>query len=306
MWNNELPPEGLVTFLNPFATGYHAGVGRAADVQHAFDIPDSNVGDIRDVAMPKHVEEYVNGRTIVYSGGGDGTVKLAVAAITGHVQDDLEASASNYARHADLAEQVLYIAGPDGNANNFALSALGRFARHPTRLIGSDLAVIRPHRPGTYDVTDERGNSVRSGIFTSCFGVKAAAEIATELDERKPQLKHLPRLFRLASESILTAETLWDSRPFSADVTLTKTVGTDRVDIRRRLSAMTGFELIGSRVYAKAGRTKVNVDSTRLQPIVTWHHENRAARSAALATPSVFSLLKLPCQPCCPVNLYIR
>jgi len=272
--------DGAVSFLNPAATNYAASTARAGAAVEAFAIPEEHRHVIEDRATPQHVQQTVQGRTLVYGGGGDSTANLVAASILGDVQDNPEATANNRRRHAELATYVRYLPGPDGNANNFALSALGRLARYPSKLAAAPESRVGLHRPLLYEVRGDGGDggdTVRSGIVTSCFGLGCAALAARDLDKVKPELKQLPRPVRLGREALIAFGAVVDAPAFSIASTLTIGGETQTRDFSR----ITGIESIGSAIYAKEGRTRVNIDDTREQLVVTEGRDSRFRQQVA-------------------------
>jgi diacylglycerol kinase family enzyme len=265
----ELWPRGgtMLAFINPHSTS-HAQAGRdVRTMQQAFGVPDARLKIIEALPAPKHIQANVAGHTVVYSHGGDGTVNRVLSAITGTVQDDPAATAANLAKHRELASQLLYVAGTGGNAKNFALSALDQYTHEQAQLAEAASLGIGHHRPLVYEVLGVRGKVLRSGIVTSCIGLGASANIAAKLHKHKRQLDQYSGTERLAREALISADALLHTQPFAAKTTRLAGPKT----IRRQLPAITGFEIIGSRVYAKVGRTQVNVDDSRYQVIITHH-----------------------------------
>jgi len=281
----ELPPiEHALAFRNPYATAPREQIVLSSvDVSNAFGLADQACTVVQEMPAPRHIRANVGGRTVVSSHGGDGTVQLVVAAAIGHVRDDPEVTASNETVHRPLLEDVLYVPIANGNGNNFACSALGQYAVDPRRLADAPDLDIGFHRPLAYQVTDERGNTVRSGIATSCFGINAAAIVAAKLHQQKLQLAALGaqtvgQQRRFAKETLITARELLNVKPFSADLTVT----TGRDSAREPLRNIAGLELIGSHIYAKRGRAPVNIDDPRHQVVVATHHMSRTAGLASL------------------------
>jgi hypothetical protein len=277
------PYTNMLAWHNPDGTDHANAAHRTDAIGNAFIIPSDNRHVILDFPTPGHVQEHVNGATIIDSDGGDGSKKRHIESGIGVVTDDPEASANNFKLHRELARDILYVPVAGGNANNFALSALGRYAHEPELL---EQAAVRVglHRPLLYRVVNERGDTIRYGCAPTCIGIGGAALVATALDEQKPALKQLSeRPFgstrRTVREFTTAASTLLRADPFSAEVTL----NVNGKALREDFDALTGIEVVGSRIYAKEGRTNANIDDSNYQVVISKHHAFGPARLAGLA-----------------------
>jgi diacylglycerol kinase family enzyme len=274
----ELSPKGAIDFLNPCTTDADEAAWQAPFVHEIFGIRDDSryVTTITESAEPKHMANHMADETLVYSSGGDHTINLAIAAIIGSVEDDPQATAENLFDHTSYARHVLFVAGAGGNARNFALSALGDTSSNPGELRRTETLGIGWHRPMLYEVIDEQKEVVRSGIATTTIGVNLAARVAIRVENEKQAIKSMSRRRRLAREFHLTADEMLNTPPFSAAVTVRdgKEAATELFD------DITGFEVLGSRIYAKQGRApeSVNVDTTEKQLIIARHHRHLPMR----------------------------
>lgn len=270
--------EAEVAFTNPNAFGYDASLERASDLAITAGI--ATLETVEEIPHPKHIQTYVEGKTIAYSGGGDGTINHVVGAIIGHYRDDPEATALHAAEHTELASEIIYVAGADGTANNFPYSALGRYADKPASLIDNPAAWIGQHHPLIAEIVDENGEIVRTRVVTSCLGAGGAANAAADLEVAKPELKRYNHT-RLPREAIIALEGVVRTRAFSVVETRTVTRGHFLDRTRQVRDDISGYELVGSRIYAKAGRTHNNIDDDFQQPVVLRHKEMRNHQRAA-------------------------
>ncbi|HSX43011.1 MAG TPA: hypothetical protein VLF59_02895 [Candidatus Saccharimonadales bacterium] len=276
-------PPRMVSFLNKHATHGETADESAHSVRETFAVPHSEDTYYPLTTRPKahQIAEFSidDDQLLVYSHGGDGTVNLAVAAITGNVRNDLKRTEQNKNRHTKYAHKILYVPGAGGNANNFALSALKGYAAHPDRLARGKRFWIGYHHPLEYQIRDKDGQVTASGIATSCFGAGASATVAHELEQAKPELVQLDKHIRTRRERRLVAQELYNAQPYKAIVT----VGNERSDISRYYPEVNGIELIGSKIYAKQGRSGVNIDSPKFELFIARHIALKAARLGNLA-----------------------
>lgn len=279
--------ENYIGFLNPAATGYRASQPAIENSHPLWVASEEQAQHILELPRPKHIQEGIGGLTLIYSRGGDGTVNKTVAAIVGHHEDDPEATARNFGIHAELNSAVRYLAAAGGNANNFALSALGKLASRPERITATSHVYVGQHRPIFYEVTDGDGSLSRTGISTSCIGVGGSARVATELHNIKNELKQKHAPTRLVHEAGVAFRALIQAPAFSAELRLAKHGNVQRL----ALESISGFESIGSRRYAKQGRTNINIDDTRQQLIVARHAGSRLGQAAHIT--EAFTRLKL-------------
>lgn len=272
------PQANMLGFLNPESTGHEHAKTRMGYVQEHFLGVDAIVKEIDHEASPYDVLRIDSDSTLVYSDGGDGTVRRVIAAMAGIVPDCPERTAINLATYREIAQNLRYFAGAGGNANNWPLSAHGRFALHPEKLAQADIR-LGCHRPILYEVTSERGDIVRSNIATSGLGIGIAAIAALRLEKAKPEFEHVSSVRRQLGETAIVLDVARQAPPFSFELTV---VSDDFND--QRFTDMTGFELIKSRVYAKQGRTRVNIDDTKWQPVMTHHAPNKVGHTLQVAS----------------------
>lgn len=266
------PMSAMVGFVNPESTGHELAKDRMDDVRGYFLEAGGIIKEIDHEASPFDVLRLQGDRTLIYSDGGDGTVRRVIAAMAGIVPDNPDHTAINLATFREIAANLRYFAGAGGNANNWPLSAHGRFAKHPENL---DQATITLgfHRPILYEITDEHGDIVRSNIATSGLGLGIAAIAALRLEKAKPELEQRSSVKRQLSETAIVLDVANHAPPFSFDLTIV-----DDEFCQERYTGMTGFELIKSRIYAKQGRTRVNVEDTLWQPVMTHYAASSASR----------------------------
>lgn len=271
--------EGMTALINPYAAaGQEQSLERALGLGEAVGL--ANIDVVTDIPDPKHIQAAVDGKELIYSGGGDGTINWVVSAIIGHVRDDPEATANNLEMHTELASELLYVPGADGNGNNHPLSALGKhFSRHPARLARTPRAYVGYHRPLLFDILDKpAGEIVRSGISVDCIGIGAAALAAGKIEAIKPEVKDLGKLRRLGREGLASFSAIVDAPAFSAVVT--RQIG-DHTSTKE-LPQISGFELVGSGIYAKEGRTRVNIDDDYQQPVILRHADTKSRQRAVV------------------------
>jgi diacylglycerol kinase family enzyme len=282
MRSRELPPfDNEIDYLNPTASGQADSVRHADAVHRAVGLPDNPLlrVPIADRPTPEQLRKYVINNTLVYIGGGDGTANEVIAAAIGHVPNDPETSTRNFLTHSNIVRSILVVAGSDGNGNNLSASTLGIYGRHPQLLKHARDLQVGMHRPGLFEVLDEHNEPVRTGIVTTGIGIGATPSVAARLEDKRQQLRGQGRLQRLRRELAIATKEMLDLPPFTATVTVGKDDPTTK-----KFTAITGYELIGSRVYAKGGRTNVNVDDTRFQPETVSYHKRMADRLASVAT----------------------
>jgi hypothetical protein len=272
----ELLP-GMISFMNPASTGHENAQARQDNLAAYLLRPGAQMKTVEHAADPLDMLLINQDQTLIYSDGGDGTVRGVIAAVAGISPDDPELTAINFAYHQELAKSVVYFAGAGGNANNWPLSALGRFAKHPEKLAKAKL-LVGEHHPLIYEITDDRGNIIRSNIATSCLGLGASAIATRSLDLARPELEARSRARRLLGETAMVYEAAIQAPPFSVE--LITDSGDDYVTERRK--DITALELIKSRIYAKQGRTRVNVDDTLWQPDVIDYAPGLVERNAQL------------------------
>lgn len=249
--------------MNPEATGYGQSQARLGQVQQHLLVANANTKILDVEATPLDISLLDNDQTLVYSDGGDGTVRKTIAAIAGIVPDDPERTARNFADFQAISSHLRYFAGAGGNANNWPLSAHARFAVHPDKLPQASTS-LGFHRPIIYETTDPGNNIVRSNIVTCCLGFAASAIAAQRLEKAKPLLRDGHSANRLLGEIAIVVGAARDAPPFAIELS-SKPEG---LYGNCRINDLIGFELISSRRYAKQGRTHVNVNDTRLQPIL--------------------------------------
>lgn len=274
--HQELLP-GMISFMNPASTDHENAQARQDNLAAYLLSPGAQLKSVEHAADPLDMLLLDQDQTLIYSDGGDGTVRGVIAAVAGIATDDPELTAINFAYHQELAQSIVYFAGAGGNANNWPLSAHGRFAKHPEKLAKASLHV-GAHRPLIYEITDDRGNIVRSNIATSCLGLGASAIASRSLDLAKPELEARSRFRRLLGETAMVYEAAIQAPPFSVE--LITDSGEDAVAERRK--DITALELIKSRMYAKQGRTRVNIDDTLWQPEVIDYAPGLVERNAQL------------------------
>ena len=271
----------MLGFINPEATGHGLAKTRMGYVQQHYLDADTVAKEIDHEASPFDILRLDSDSTLIYSDGGDGTVRSVIAAMAGIVPDCPDRTAINLSTYREIAKHLRYFAGAGGNANNWPLSAHGRFALHPDTL---DQAATRLgyHRPILYEVLSERGDVIRSNIATSGLGIGVAAIAALRLEKAKQELEQIGSIKRQLGETAIVLDAAKHAPPFAFDLS----VIADETD-EKRFTDMTGFELIKSRIYAKQGRTKVNVDDTTWQPVMTHHASNGVSHVLQVANTVV-------------------
>lgn len=280
------PLPGMLGFTNPESTEHASALTRVEYVQSHLLAARADVRMIDHAASPLDLLQLQSEQTLVYSDGGDGTVRSVIAAMAGIVPNDPPRSAQNFTTHRSLAEHLRYFAGAGGNANNWPLSAHGKYAVHPEKLSHADVQ-LGYHRPLIYEITDEDGAVVRSHIATSGIGLGTAAIAAYRLEKAKPELQEKGTIRRLLGETAIVLAAAREAAPF--DVALT--IATRDSQDTQRLTDATGLEFIKTKIYAKQGRTRVNVDDTNWQPLITHRHSNKVQDSLGLI--STFARLKI-------------
>ena len=260
----------VITAENPVAGQYSPDHGK----QIAALYGDSNHVPISEPLQPEHIQKYMPAQGFLVVGvmGGDKTFNDVASAVIGNVSGDPAASEANRELHAELSKRTLIHPAADGNANLFAKATLGRrYAKRPKRLATAKDVHLGTHHPLEYVVLNGDGEVEDSGIASACIGLKTAAEILARLEAQREQLKEMSRMRRLAREALTTFSGLWNAEPFSAHLTVD--YGTEVQPYRNELHNLAGVELIGSRLYGKGGRTRVNVDDTRQQLVVAEHQQ---------------------------------
>lgn len=275
------PRSNMLGFINPEASGHELAKARMGYVQQHFLDADTVAKEIDHEASPFDVLRLDSDSTLIYSDGGDGTVRSVIAAMAGIVPDCPERTAINLSTYREIAEQLRYFAGAGGNANNWPLSAHGRFALHPDTLDQATIG-LGYHRPMLYEVISERGDIVRSSIATSGLGIGVAAIAALRLEKAKQEFEQVGSIKRHLGEMAIVLDAAKHAPPFAFDLS----VVADETD-EQRFTDMTGFELIKSRIYAKQGRTRVNVNDTKWQPVMTHHAPNSVSNAMQVANTVV-------------------
>ena len=271
------PLPGMISFMNPASTSHETAQTRQEHVRAILLEPGATLKEINHAAEPDDIWLIDHEHSLIYSDGGDGTVRRVLAAVAGIVPDNPEQTAINFMDHRDLSSGLIYFAGAGGNANNWPLSAHGHYAKHPEKLAKAGVRV-GTHRPLIYEITDERGDIVRSNIATSCLGFGASAIATRSLDLAKPELEARSRPRRLLGEVAMVYEASVEAPPFTVELV---TNADDDYAAERRKD-ITGLELIKSRIYAKQGRTNVNVDDTLWQPVILDYAPGLVERNARL------------------------
>jgi hypothetical protein len=257
------PMPNMVGFINPDATNSVGSSTRLEDVQGQFLSSVADVDVINRGALPQDVLAIGDHYTLIYSDGGDGTVRKVIAAVIGVVPNDPEGTARNFTDHQAIAPNTRYFAGAGGNANNWPLSAHLKYAAHPNGLKDAQISVGF-HRPLMYEVVDASGEIIQSDIATSCLGLGASAIAAQAFEKAKTELSSRGSTRRLLGELAIALEVARKAPTFA--VALTAGSGESQRTLYQ--TDVTGLELIKSRIYAKQGRTKVNVDDTKWQPVI--------------------------------------
>ena len=291
------PMPSMIGFTNPASTGHASAHKRAGYVQEQLLDASADVQMIDHVASPGDLLLLAREQTLIYSDGGDGTVRNVVAAMAGIVPDDPERTAQNFPFHLSMSRHLRYFAGAGGNANNWPLSAHGPFAINPDKLAQARVS-LGFHSPMMYEITDEKGEIVRSHIATSGLGLGAAAIAAYRLEKAKPELEEKGRVRRLLGETAIVLSAAREAAPFAVEMTA---VTNDSRDTRL-LAEVTGLEFIKSKIYAKQGKTKVNVDDTNWQPVVMYRYPNNIQDNLKLF--STMTRLKLGRHALPPENFH--
>ena len=275
---NVEPLSHMLGFMNPESTGHEHAKTRMGYAQQYFLDGDASIQEIDHEASPFDVLELDGDRTLVYSDGGDGTVRRVIAAMAGIVPDNPERTALNLSTYREIAQYLRYFAGAGGNANNWPLSAHDRFALRPEKLAQATVR-LGYHRPILYEVTDEQGEVVKSNVATSGLGLGVAAIAALQLEKAKQEFESIGTMRRQLGETAIVLDAAKHAPPFAFDLSVI--AGETR---EQRMTDMTGFELIKSKIYAKQGRTKVNVDDTKWQPVMTSYAPNRVSHALQVAS----------------------
>lgn len=295
---------GMISFMNPASTSHETGQARLDHVGTYLLRPDAQMKTVEHAADPLDMLLIDRDQTLIYSDGGDGTVRGVIAAVAGIAPDDPELTAINFETHQEIAQGVVYFAGAGGNANNWPLSAHGRYAKRPEKLANATLH-LGAHHPLIYEITDEQGNIVRSNIATSCLGLGASAIASRSFELAKPELEAISRLRRLLGETALVYAAAIEAPPFSVEL-VTNSDGDYATERRKDITAL---ELIKSRIYAKQGRTRVNVDDTLWQPEVIEYAPGLVGRNTQLVATLArlrFARQAMPLQDFSGTELAIR
>jgi len=263
-------PEAALAFLNPQATNFEESLSRSQIVREHLLHPRHHHRELTSIASAADFETMSN-LTLVYAGGGDGTVRRVIAASIGVVPDDFNETERRMSQHAEATQNVLLFAGKDGNACNFALSAHRRYATHPELLPYAQSIHVGHHRPIMREIIDADGNVVSNDIATSGLGFGNPAIAGEELQNAKPVLNELGPLARLVEEGKISLHALLRAETFSARLDFI------RGELRRTLNIrnVSGLEFIGTDPYAKLVRTDVGVADTLWQPAVQQRYPGR-------------------------------
>lgn len=279
------PMPSMLGFTNPESTEHASALARIGHVQAQLLETCADVTVIDHAASPLDLLLVQEDQTLIYSDGGDGTVRSVIAAMTGIVPNDPERTAQNFAHHQSISEHLRYFAGAGGNANNWPLSAHGQYAVHPEKLPHASVQ-LGYHRPIMYEITDEHGDIVRSHIATSGIGLGTAAIAAYRLEKAKPELQEKGNIRRLLGETAIVLDAAREASPFAVELSAT---ASDSLETQR-LTDVTGLEFIKTKIYAKQGRTRVNIDDTNWQPLITHRYSNKVQDNLGLI--STFARLK--------------
>jgi hypothetical protein len=128
-----------------------------------------------------------------------------------------------------------------------------------------------------YEVLDEAQNVLRLNAAVSGIGFSASADAAEELNAAKKELRDMRRPARFLNEAKIAIGAIHRAAPFSARITSRVPKEPDQHQV---FSDITGLEFIKSRVYAKDGRTRVNVDDNLWQPVTTRRLPNKVENNA--------------------------
>jgi len=273
--------------VNPYATHGERGARDALQAAR-YILGDEIVGEVSyDKPTPTSVSAFMDrgisagsgSDALLISSGGDSTVTLAVAAALGIVEDNPDATENNVLKHEALLTHLTYFGLARGRSNNFQNSAAGIRAQDIKMLAKPGGAFIGYHRPLLYRTYDQNGEMQRLGIATSGIGLGGPEKALSKMAAQKPELARLSAAGRLLKEVGITFQEILYSEPFSADVSLVSGNCTQVIPY----NGVTALETIGTRHYATAGRTSVNVDDTRWQYIINKHHTVAAVHAAHLA-----------------------
>jgi hypothetical protein len=281
-----MQPETYLGYYNPSATDYIHAPERGEAVARYF-VPRATGSLNIETGIPdtESMAALIGDCTVLLNpDGGDGTVRKVVSAALGIEENDPNGTDNNFARHRKLVQQIILFANAGGNGNNFPLSAHGSAARDPRKLFTARHLVRAQHRPLTYTIMDERGGVTASGIALTGIGIGSAATAAARIELAKPQLNSLSLIPRLASEASMIFSSLYHEPSFGLEITDSLSTGVINTS---QLESIVGFELIGSKVYAKRGRTHVNVDDTRWQPVAVQQHETAVGRTSEIVGTAV-------------------
>lgn len=255
---------------NPNAWHHHSTEARSTGVRAELLHPGHTVDTISHPVRPEDISSIDIADTLVHLEGGDGLVNRAVSALAGVVEDDPDTTADLYDIHRRMLGQagdMAIYAGAGGGANNVPLSAHGRFAIRP-ELLGKAREISKAqYRPILYRITGEQGETKHLGLTTSCFGLGGSAIAAAALEAAKPELKQMREIAALGRQALLVLKAISQAPSFSG------ILGGEQID-PRRLNGLAAAEWVYSKIHAKQGRTGVNLDDTKLQPIllVKSHH----------------------------------
>jgi hypothetical protein len=239
-------------------------------IQAGLQIPDAATHDCTKLPAPEQFATYAprtegDGTLVFVAGGGDGTLTRVLGAGIGHVRDNPEATAANLEQHREILRRSRGIILPGGNANNGAHSTLKHHVKHPEQLAGATDLYVGEHQPLLASISDE-GETVRwTRLMATCIGLGATEHVIARIEKHRQQLRHLDRVSRFAAEGALTFAGLWRAPAFDARISF----GPKNDPSTEILLDINGISLIRTLRYAKIGRTLVNMDRTRLQPIVS-------------------------------------
>ncbi len=264
-----------VVFNNPRATNAQNAEICTREALDRFGVLDRHVTYIDEPARADHLEVVAkdkdSAKYLVFSHGGDATTGMVLAAIAGIRPTNRNPmirsnSGSSYAD--DVVGKVLFFAGAGGNANMWAKSATGNASSNPKDLGEYQVGY---HQPLTFSLYDDDGTLIASDSASTCFGIGATANVASEIEYQKPRLNGLSGASRLIEEAKIAIDGTLNAPPI------------DLVIDGQRKDQMTGIELIGVRKYAKIARTGVNVDDPNWQ-ILTGAFSNSSIASLMRVT----------------------